>query len=116
MLRTILEVTTALFAVYGIYCAIRALAEQVFVPRAYAVAVRLRRGEGADALAARIVEARLALCGAAEPTVTLLCDEHTQPDEATTALLREHSGEVLAVRPYFDEDKRPHQTTTDNDR
>lgn len=104
MLRTILEVTIALFAVYGIYCAIRALAECCFVPRAYAVAVRLRPGEPADELASRIVEARLALCGAAEARVLLLCDEHMLPDEATEMLLQEHSGDVLIVKPYFEED------------
>ena len=99
MLRTIIEVTVALLAVWGLYCAIRVLAETLFVPRAYTVAVRLRRGESADELASRIVEARLALCGAAEPKVTLLCDEDLQTDEAVEALLREHGGEVLCVRP-----------------
>ncbi|MBQ3127063.1 MAG: hypothetical protein IJC15_08345 [Clostridia bacterium] len=100
MLRTILEVTTALFAVYGIYSAIRALAETCFVPRAYTVAVRVRKGEPADALAARIVDARLALCGGAEPRVILLCEEGLQPDDETLALMMEHGGEVLCVKPY----------------
>ncbi len=101
MLRTILEITVALLAVYGLYCAVRTFAESCFIPRAYTVAVRLRKDERADDLAARIADARLALCGGAEPRVMLLCDEYFQPDEATEMLLREHSGEVLRVRPYY---------------
>ncbi len=104
MLRTILEITAALFAVYGLYCAVRALAELCFIPRAYTVAVRLRRGECAETLAERIADARLALLGGAEPRVMLLCDEYLVPDDATEALLREHPGEVLRVRPYFEEE------------
>lgn len=104
MLRTILEVTTAIFAVYGIYCAFRALAECCFVPRAYAVAVRLRAGETPDELMGRIVEARLALCGAAESRVLLLWDEHIPLSAETEMLLREHNGEVLIVRPCFGEE------------
>lgn len=99
MLRTILEVTTALFAVYGIYSAIRALAETCFVPRAYAVAVRVRAGETADTLASRLIDARLALCGGAEPRVLLLCDESVLPDDEVLTLMKEH-GDVLCVKPY----------------
>ncbi len=101
MLRTIFEVTVAIFAVFGIYCAFRALAELCFVPRAYAVSVRLRPGEPVGELADRIVEARLALCGAAEPRVLLLCDEYLLPDDETLALLHAHAGDVLLVTPYF---------------
>lgn len=101
MLRTILDVTIAIFAVYGIYSAIRALGELCFVPRAYAVAVRLRAGEPAGELIARIVEARLALSGAAEARVLLLCDEYLLPDDETMAVLHEHAGDVLLVKPYF---------------
>ncbi|MBR7185060.1 MAG: hypothetical protein IKD37_05570 [Clostridia bacterium] len=101
MLRTILEITVACFAVYGIYSALRALAETFTVPRAYAVSVRLRAGETADSLAARIVEARLALSGGAEPRVLLLCEQNYVPDDELLALLRVHQGEVLRVSPYF---------------
>ena len=46
-----------------------------------------------------MVEARLALSGSAEPTVLLLCDAGKYWDEEVEAILREHTGDVLAVVP-----------------
>lgn len=100
MLRTVYEVTVALLAVWGLYSALRALAELFFVPRAYSVSVRLRPGEEAADLAARITEARLALCGGAELTVTLLCDEDTELSPDVRELLSSHSGQIFYIRPY----------------
>ncbi|MBQ8275285.1 MAG: hypothetical protein IJZ02_01510 [Clostridia bacterium] len=99
MWRIVFEVTAMMLAVWGVYCAFRALWELFFVPRAYTVAVRLWEGETAESLSSRIVEARLALSGSAEPTVLLLCEAGKHWDEEVEAILREHSGEVLAVVP-----------------
>ena len=100
MWRIVFEVAAVMFAVWGVYCAFRALGELFFAPRAYAVAVRLREGETAASLSSRMIEARLALHGSAEQTVLLLCDAGKCLDEEVEAILREHAGEVLAVVPW----------------
>ncbi|MBE6575938.1 MAG: hypothetical protein E7654_06695 [Ruminococcaceae bacterium] len=99
MWRIVFEVVAAMLAVWGLYCALRALGELFFVPRAYAVAVHLREGETAASLSSRIIEARLALSGSAEQRVLLLCDAGKCWDEEVEAILREHTGEVLTVVP-----------------
>lgn len=103
MLRTVFEVTVALLAVWGLYCAIHVLIECFVLPRAYSVSVRLRRDEDAASLTARIAEARLALSGAAEMTVTLLCDEDMMPDPEVERIISAHSGHVFYIRPYDSE-------------
>lgn len=105
MWRIVFEVAAVMFAVWGIYCAFRALGELFFVPRAYAVAVRLRDGETAESLSERIIEARLALRGGAEQTVLLLCDAGKCWDEEVESILRMHAGEVLAVVPWDKKDE-----------
>ncbi|MBQ2767063.1 MAG: hypothetical protein IJF49_03185 [Clostridia bacterium] len=100
MWRIIAEVTVAILAVWGIYCAVAALGKVFFVPRAYTVAVRLHSDETIESLTSRIIEARLALCGGAEPTVLLLCEQGVSFDDEIKALLRTHNGEVLLVTPY----------------
>ena len=100
MWRIVFEVAAVMLAVWGVYCALRALGEMFFVPRAYAVAVRLREGETAESLSSRMVEARLALSGSAEPTVLLLCAAGMHWDKEVEAILRDHVGEVLAVVPW----------------
>lgn len=100
MWRIVFEVIAAMLAVWGLYCALRALGELFFVPRAYAVAVRLREGETAASLSSRIIEARLALSGSAEQTVLLLLEAGKHWDEDVETILREYTGEVLAVVPW----------------
>lgn len=100
MWRIVFEVAAVMFAVWGVYCAFRALGEMFWVPRAYAVAVYLREGETAASLSSRIIEARLALQGNAEPKVLLLLDAGKCWDEEVESILRAHAGEVLAVVPW----------------
>ena len=105
MWRIVFEVAAVMFAVWGVYCAFRALGELFFVPRAYAVAVYLRDGETAASLSDRIIEARLALHGSAEQTVLLLCDAGKCWDEEVESILRTHTGQVLVVVPWGGRDK-----------
>lgn len=56
----ILEVTAALFAVFGFYCAMQLITEWFFIPENLAVAVEIRNKEDADMLEMLLHEARSA--------------------------------------------------------
>ena len=58
--RMLIEVGVAMFAAYGIYCALKALAELLFPTRQIAVAVEVRTPDDAEKLDLLLHEARMA--------------------------------------------------------
>ena len=59
-LRMLLEVGVAMFAAYGIYCALKVVAELLFPTRQIAVAVEVRTEADAKNLDVLLYEARMA--------------------------------------------------------